>query len=266
MTQAVGMNAGARAALFAEPMETGKPEDCIWYHTMTLPGVGEIGGQWDLRGDYKAYTGGVDMAGKSVLDIGTASGFLSFSAEQAGASEVVSFDMDTGDRQTLQPFSNSLYFTNHAAWVEEQTAVIERWKRGYWTAHRALGSKAKAVYGDVYRLPPALGQFDIVLVCSVLEHLSDPIAALASISRHAAERMVLSVWIPEKTEAPQAWFLSTADRPETAAVHWAYSLPVYREVLTMLGFEIESVTDQSFKHVSGPSPRTTIVARRLKAS
>jgi hypothetical protein len=93
------------------------------------------------------------MIGKSVLDIGTASGFLSFEAEAAGASEVVSFDMDTAERQILQPFNDSLYFTNHAAWVGEQTAVIRRWKMGYWTAHHALASKARAVYGNIYRLP-----------------------------------------------------------------------------------------------------------------
>ena len=85
-------------SLFAEPMPPADPADCIWYHSMTLPGFGEIAGQWDLRGEYGAYTGNVDMAGKSVLDIGTASGFLSFEAEAAGASEIVSFDMDTAER------------------------------------------------------------------------------------------------------------------------------------------------------------------------
>ncbi|HEX8470059.1 MAG TPA: hypothetical protein VF633_03010 [Brevundimonas sp.] len=99
----------------------------------------------------------------------------------------------------------------------------------------------------------------------MLEHLSDPVAALASISRHAADRIVLGVYIPEATETAQAWFLSSADRPESSAVHWAYSMPVYREVLAMLGFEIESVTARCFQHVAGPSPRTTIVARRSAA-
>lgn len=250
---------------YAEPVIEHDPANCVWYHCMDLPGVGYVHGPWDLRGQFAAYTANVDMVGKSVLDIGTASGFLSFSAEAAGASRVVSFDMDNASRQTLQPFSDSLYFTDHETWVKEQTAYIDRWKAGYWMAHRALGSQAKAVYGDVYRMPPAIGQFDVVLFCAVLEHLSDPIAALASVSRHAADRLVIGAYVPAPIAEPMAWFLGQASNPASASVHWAYSLPVYAEVLAMLGFEIERHETAMFPGPGGaPSPRTTIVARRVR--
>ena len=68
-------------------------EDCFFYHTMDLPGLGVVPGQWDLRGRFEEYTGGVEFEGKSVLDVGTATGFLSFEAEHKGAARVVSFDM-----------------------------------------------------------------------------------------------------------------------------------------------------------------------------
>jgi len=61
-------------------------------------------------------------------------------------------------------------------------AEIEQWKNAYWLCHRLLESKAEVYYGNIYDLPAELGRFDIALVGSVLEHLSDQITALASIA------------------------------------------------------------------------------------
>ena len=47
---------------------------------MELPRFGVVHGQWDLLGKFEEYVGGVEVAGKSVLDVGTATGFLSFEA------------------------------------------------------------------------------------------------------------------------------------------------------------------------------------------
>ena len=48
-------------------------------------------GAWDLRGHEPAYLGGVDVAGKRVLELGPATGYLTFYMERMGA-EVVSFE------------------------------------------------------------------------------------------------------------------------------------------------------------------------------
>ena len=48
-------------------------------------------GAWDLRGHEAAYLGGVDVAGKRVLELGPATGYLTFYMERMGA-EVVSFE------------------------------------------------------------------------------------------------------------------------------------------------------------------------------
>jgi len=40
---------------------------------------------WDLRGQFEGYTGRVDVRGKRFLEIGAASGFVSFEAEKRGA-------------------------------------------------------------------------------------------------------------------------------------------------------------------------------------
>src|SRR5215208_6836094 len=147
---------------------------------MELPTFGVVRGQWDLRGKFEEYVGGVDVAGKSVLDVGTATGFLTFEAEKRGASRVVSFDQNDGAEQTFLPFKDKLYYRDRARWAEQYRAEIERWKNAYWLSHRLLSSKAEVYYGNVYQLPVDLGEFDIAIVGSVLEHLSDPITALAS--------------------------------------------------------------------------------------
>jgi hypothetical protein len=65
-------------------------EDCKFYHAMDLPQIGFVQGAWDLRGRFDDYIGGVGLKDRSVLDVGTASGFLSFEAEQRGAQPVTS--------------------------------------------------------------------------------------------------------------------------------------------------------------------------------
>ncbi|HYN26213.1 MAG TPA: hypothetical protein VES69_14395, partial [Pyrinomonadaceae bacterium] len=79
-------------ALLAPPRFIDKLDACYFYHTMDLPGLGVTHGEWDLRGRFLDYVGGVEVAGKSVLDIGAATGYLSFEAEQRNA-RVLSVDM-----------------------------------------------------------------------------------------------------------------------------------------------------------------------------
>ena len=247
---------------FADERIVQSLDDCYFYHTMELPGFGLIEGEWDLRGKFPDYTGHVDFNGKSVLDIGCASGFLSFEAEKRGA-EVVSFDIGHGGLQHLLPFRQSLYYQDHPRWAEAQTKFFERWKNAYWLGHRLLGSRAKAFYGDVYELPVSLGLFDIVLIGSVLEHLRDPISALASISRVSGHTLVIVTPMLDTNE-PIARLQASADSPQFDYTWWIYSLGAYKEVLAMLGYRISSVQQGRYRFVKSKEPlqRTTIVAVR----
>ncbi len=60
----------SRNPLLARPRVVERLEDCYFYHTMELPGLGVRRGHWDLRGKFYDYVGGVDVAGRSVLDVG----------------------------------------------------------------------------------------------------------------------------------------------------------------------------------------------------
>lgn len=238
-------------------------DQCFFYHTMDLPELGLVHGHWDLRDRFDDYVGAADVAGKSVLDIGTATGFLSFEAERRGASRVVSFDMSDVRQQTMLPFKDKLYSTDRDRWASEYGAEIQQWKNAYWLSHRLLKSHAEVFYGNLYELPRELGQFDVALVGGVLEHLSDPITALASIARLTTQRIVIVTPLLE-TDERIARFEALASNPNCDFTWWTYSLGVYREVLGMLGFEIEQVTSASYFYDYGQrfEKRSTLVAVR----
>jgi SAM-dependent methyltransferase len=245
------------------PRHVDSPAGCFFYHTMDLPGFGEVRGHWDLRGRFNEYIGGVNLAGKSVIDVGAATGFLSFEAERSGAGRVLSFDIAEPRQQTFLPFKDKLYSRDPERWAQEYGAEIERWKNAYWLCHRLLGSRAEVFYGDIYELPSDLGQFDVAIVGSVLEHLSDQITALASIAKLTKETIVITSPMLETAERI-ASFGALAAHPENDFTWWIYSEGVYREVLKMLGFSVASITRAEYYYHHGErfETRYTIVARR----
>ena len=65
--------------IYAVPKHVTELAECHFYHTMHVPGHGVVEGEWDLRSGLHRYLGRVDLTGKRVLDLGTASGLVSFS-------------------------------------------------------------------------------------------------------------------------------------------------------------------------------------------
>jgi SAM-dependent methyltransferase len=252
-----------RNTLLAPPRHVTDISECYFYHTMELPAHGVVQGHWDLRGRFDEYVGGVTVEGKSLLDVGTATGYLSFESERRGASRVVSHDMSDVRQQTLVPFRDKIYYRDRDAWAEEYAPYIERWKNAYWLCHRLYDSRAEVFYGSIYELPAELGEFDVSVVGSVLEHLSDPISALASIARRTRETIVVITPMAE-TEERVARFEPRASEPGQDYTWWTYSVGLYREVFQILGFRIERITSADYYHVtmSRHETRPTIVAVR----
>jgi hypothetical protein len=74
-------------------------------------------GHWDIRGRFDEYIGHYPIKGKTVLDVGTATGFLAFSAEKAGAAHVAALDVRSADEFRRVPFRDSQYQTTRAEWI-----------------------------------------------------------------------------------------------------------------------------------------------------
>lgn len=251
------------ADMLVQPRYVDKLSDCFFYHAMDLPGFGEVRGHWDLRGRFNDYIGGVDLKGKSVIDVGAATGFLSFAAERSGAARVLSFDIADARQQAFLPFKNKPYYREPVRWAEQYGAEIEQWKNAYWLSHRLLKSKAEVYYGNIYELPAELGQFDVAIVGSVLEHLNDQITALASIARLTKETIVLISPVLQ-TDERIARFEALASNPDADFTWWTYSLGVYHEVFGMLGFSIAKVSQAKYYYMYSDrlEERTTVVAVR----
>ncbi|MBW7932997.1 MAG: hypothetical protein H3C62_05155, partial [Gemmatimonadaceae bacterium] len=163
----------AREEVFAEPRRITDVGACDFYHTMDLPGVGLIEGEWDLRGREAQYLGGVDLAGKRVLEVGPASGHLTRFMESRGA-DVVSCDLSYEHEWDVVPFARA----DIAGYTRERQAHIHRLNNGFWFTHTACGLRSKVVYSPVYDLPSAVGPVDVCTFGCVLLHLRDPFLAL----------------------------------------------------------------------------------------
>src|SRR5258706_8611933 len=95
-----------RPMQFAAP-RTPRLDECYFYHRMDLPGVGTVGSEWDLRGGIDAYLGQVEFAGRSAVDVGTASGQLCFEMERRGAT-VVGYDLSDEYDWDIVPYDGEL--------------------------------------------------------------------------------------------------------------------------------------------------------------
>ena len=172
------------------PPEPPRLDDCSFYHSIDLPGLGLQVGQWDLRGAYDEYFGGHDFTGERVLDIGTANGALAFEIERRGAAEVVAFDLDEGLTYDCRlPTADSV--------LAESSRGVSQVKNAFWLAHQLLASRVKVAYGHAGSLPEALGTFDTVVMGNVLQHLQDPVGAVLQAVRRTDHLLITEAdWLP----------------------------------------------------------------------
>jgi SAM-dependent methyltransferase len=156
-------------SFYAESRTVPNIDDCHFYHTMDVPGVGLVSGEWDLRANVDDILGRVPFDGTRVLEIGPASGFLTFAMEQRGA-DVVCMEVTDDPGWDFVPYPAAMLDPVLAPRRE----IMRRLKNSFWFAHAAYHSKAKLLYGDVYNIPAELGSFDIAMLCDVLLHCQNP--------------------------------------------------------------------------------------------
>lgn len=250
---------------YAEPRVVSGKSECFFYHRTELPSFGVVGGDWDLRDCVPEYLGNYDFRGKRALDIGTASGFLTFEMEKRGA-EVVSFDLDDGANWDIVP--HYLVREELPNIRRAQSYTLERLKAAYWFAHQDFDSKARCYYGNIYKLPKALGEFDVVFYGMIIGHLRDVFGALYSGSRLCRETMIITSIYADTDKATAVFMPSPTNTANTAIKSWwELSVGVMRKMLGVLGFEVVDLVRSSPLCTSpgfeGPHACTSIVARRI---
>ncbi|HNV85677.1 MAG TPA: hypothetical protein PKL97_01770 [Candidatus Omnitrophota bacterium] len=248
-------------SLYAVPQAVEDPAGCYFYHTMEIPGHGTIPGDWDLRGGLKEYLGGVEVRGKRVLDVGAASGCVSFYAESEGA-EVVSYDLSDGNGWDIVPYAR-LGDDQFRLKVD----TIRRLNRAYWFCHRATGSKAKMVFGTVYAIPREIGDVDVSIFGSILLHVRDPFLALQSALSLTRETAVIAepLKIPSGGR-PVMEFVPDSATAEKKETWWLLTPEIIQRFIAVLGFARSEVFFHTQKYQGGiPVKYFTVVGHRTEA-
>lgn len=254
--------------LYAQPKVVTDPRDCYFYHTFDLPGQPTVQGEWDLRGGIDRYLGRTDFRGKRVLDVGSASGFLSFSMERRGA-EVVSYDLGEDDLWDFVPFAG----VDVGRLAADSRPSMARINNGYWYCHRALGSRARKVYGTVYEIPAAIGPVDVAVFGSILLHVRDPFLALQNALQLTRETVIVTDMLPRRRfyqmflgwlGRPRMRFLPDARGHKHGVTWWELSPAVIREFLRVLGFEETRLSYHRQTYQGRTRLLFTVVGRRTK--
>ncbi|MHB1834685.1 MAG: class I SAM-dependent methyltransferase [Solirubrobacteraceae bacterium] len=234
-------------------------DDCYFYHAMDIPGHGFVSGSWDLRGREDEYLGGTSFANCRVLEIGPASGYLTFHIERCGG-RVVAIDLPAGHNWNMVP---------HAGLADGATDrwqdLIRQMQNGFWFAHRRYRSKAQVHYGDVHALPHALGRFDVAVMGSILLHVKDPLGVVEACARISDRVVITDIHCPELDGCPVQRLYPTSEVPEWDT-WWRFSAELFVRFLEVMGFETAVVTFHEQVHVSEgvryPMQMMTVAADR----
>jgi SAM-dependent methyltransferase len=249
--------------LYATPRHIENPDECDFYHAMDIPGYGPTRHpQWDLRGKEDLYLGGVGLSGKRVLEIGPASGFLTFYMESKGA-EVVSVELAPDLDWDIVPVAD----LDMEWFVKVRREGIERTRNAYWFAHERFESSARVHYGNVYQLPGELGHFDIALMGSVLLHLRDPLKVMENCAR-LSDTLIVTDPHPGGAvplDRPAAEFFSESGEV-SPDIWWRLSPQMIVRFAAVMGFDHSEVTYHEQATLLGgerrPAQMFTVVARR----
>ena len=223
--------------------------DCRFYQSVELPGGEVIDGPWDLRGRELEYLGGIDLAGRRVLERGPSTGALTYFMERAGA-EVVAFDVGYDVSIDLYPAPGSAdtrkLRLDHARSTNE---VQNSW----WYLHRAFASSARIAYGDFYALPGDLGQHNVSVFAATLLHLRSPIAALEEAARHTRDTIVVTEpWaFGRDSMLDNVMKLFPFGEAGRWTLWWAISAGAVVQMLDTMGFRDSRVIAHTSRHRFG---------------
>jgi hypothetical protein len=233
--------------------------ECDFYHIVELPDGRLTTGQWDLRATVDQYLGDVDFAGKRVIEIGPASGFLSFYMEKKGARMVcVEPPMyafwDLVSRPGGDGTAIRRGFAEH----------ITRIRNSFWYLHHLYGSNAECYETNVYQLSPDIARFDIAVFGSVLLHCRSPVKMLEAVGNLVEEGVVICErYFGDIAEQPVCRLVPSRDNGVNET-WWEFSPLFFQQYLGVIGFANSRVTRHRQWYAAGDSwvEMFTVVATR----
>jgi SAM-dependent methyltransferase len=247
--------------VFTAPRKGIRVEDCDFYHTIEIPGRGVIHGQWDLREHVDEYLGGYGFAGKRVLEIGPASGFLTFEMERRGA-HVVALEVPDDPGWDFVPFPEEVLRPIFAP----RRQHMGRIKNSFWFLHQLNHSRAQVCYGDSCRIPIELGIFDVAVMASVLLHCERPVRIMAECAKRSGTLIVTEMYTADIEGSPVCRLVPNVAN-QAWDTWWQFSTEFLIQYFSVLGFSRTKVIRHEQSHKSGVKmPFFTIVGSKTVQS
>lgn len=230
-TAPAASDAPAAATLREVPPRAPRRQDCRFYHACTLDDGEEVSAEWDLRPNTFEYLGETSVTGRSVLEVGPASGYLSFYMEAAGAS-VTCVEPPMSHLWDMVPHQGF----DTRAWRQDFESTIENVRNSFWYLHRQYQSRVRVFEGDPCALPVDFGPFDMGVLASVLLHTRRPFDLLQSVADRVRHTMVITeMHDPSLGDEPLAKLLPHrgVDQIDT---WWQFTPQFFTSALGLLGF------------------------------
>jgi len=229
--------------MYIKPIKNIKKEDCKFYHTVKV-GDEIIDGDWDLTDCIDDYLSNLDFRGKRVIDVGAASGYLSFEMENQGA-DVVSFDMPDGS------YWDHLIKRGYKKPRAERTNGMFN---SYDYLHEKLDSNNKIFRANIYDpLPDELGEFDVAVFGTMLSHVRDPILTLMNILYKVKHHAILI----NPFQARSSFYSNTHGH-----TWWMLSQKDIEAILSDIGFKLERVTITKPRYLGEPKNYKSLLFKR----
>jgi len=225
-------------------------EECAFYHVIDLPGEDPTPGQWDFRQTESEYHGGFTFKGKTVLEIGTATGSHAFWMEKQGA-YVTPYDLSPAHSWDIM----ATYEQDAAEVERSMRSVTEKLNNGWWYCRNRVNSELELSFGSIYDIPKEMGDFDIVTFGSVLLHTRDPVGALQSAADRAREAVIITDRLPVNLDVSRPLMEFMPKKEEATDfggwTWWWISPKVFENLLILRGFRSFELTTS--KHLFVPA-------------
>ncbi|MFA5022567.1 MAG: methyltransferase domain-containing protein [Patescibacteria group bacterium] len=176
-----------------------------------------------------------DLAGKTVLDIGTWDGYYAFECEKRGA--------------TVTAIDNNMHKQN---------------SKGFEIAKTILDSKVQYYDLDFFDVPKKLNQqFDVVLFLGVIYHLKNPLLALETLYQITKDILIIEThYIKTQDDTPMARFYPGKELGNDETNWWGPNVSAIVSMTKAAGFGLVEVFDDYNSTPEGG--RLILLARKNK--
>ena len=197
------------------------------YHRLNFGDELVMQGIFDLTKHLNLYNIPDTLEGKTVLDIGTAAGFLALECARRGG-QVTAIDV-------------------YGALLPKLISLLD--------------VRIKYLKKSIYELDSGFGQFDLVICGSLLLHLSEPFEAIKRIRSVCRDRAIISTMCSENNATEPRPICEFVGWKATDGDYWTYwdiSASALRKMLLVAGFT-RVTNEEHFTMVGEPRSTSVVV-------